>query len=312
LDHEVTETVNMNTAGPDPRTLSVVGVGRAGGALAVAAAGRGWTVEAVAGRSPARTAAVAAALGARQARTAAEAARFAQLTLIAVPDSQVSAVAARIAAAGIALRGHVVAHCAASLGLDVLAAVRQTGAMCGVVHPLQALTGAAGAELIAGSYFRVEGDADAMPLLRDFVSDLGGNLLDVPSRSRVLYHAAAVLAGNAPLALLERATELLVEAGVNPADAHAALSTLLEGSARNARRQGPAAALTGPVSRNDAATVRAHLDALAVDADTRDLYIRLAREMLLLAGQGGREAVSDVLDAGGAPPRPRIAASRVA
>jgi predicted short-subunit dehydrogenase-like oxidoreductase (DUF2520 family) len=105
-----------------------------------------------------------------------------------------------------------------------------------------------------------------------------------------------VLAGNAPLALLERASRLLVAAGVDAGVAHQALAALLEGAARNARRQGAAGALTGPVARNDVATVAAHLEALAVEPAVRDLYLRLAQETLALAGRQGRSETATLLD----------------
>ena len=294
------------------RTLSVVGAGRAGGALAAAAAARGWRVAAVASRDASHREQLAAATGASAVRTAAQAAQAAALTVIAVPESQVMRVAATIAANGIALRGRVVAHCSASLGTAPLASLRQNAAAVGVAHPLQALSGAESAELIAGSYFRIEGDTAALPVLESFVADLGGVRLQVAPEQRALYHAAAVLAGNAPLTLLARATALLVDAGVDTDSAHAALAALLEGSARNARRVGAAAALTGPVARGDAATVQANLDALAMHPDARELYLRLAKEMLALAGTNGRAEVAAVLDAAQQPARPRLARTRVA
>lgn len=304
--------MDIDGAGAGARTLALVGAGRAGSALAAAATSHGWRATAVASRSRIHAASLAAAVGARVARNPAEAARSATLTLVAVPDLQITSVGARIAASGHALAGRVIAHCGASLGPEVLAAVRQTGAAVGVVHPLQALSGSASAELLPGSYFRIEGDGAAIPILRAFVRNLGGHVLDVPASARVLYHAAAVLAGNAPLVLLQRATALLVEAGVAPEAAHASLAALLEGSAHNARRLGAAAALTGPVVRNDAGTVGAHVDSLAAEPETRELYVRLAREMLVLAGLEGRAEVAAVLDAASAPVRPRIAGKRVA
>lgn len=304
MDHEVTETMD--------RTLSVVGAGRAGAAFAVAAVHSGWRVAAVASRSPAHADALAAATGARSVRTPAQAARAAALTIVAVPDTEIVAVAARVGSSGVALDGHVVAHCSARHSADLLAAVRQSGAATGVVHPLQALTGAESAPLLHGSHFRVEGDERALHTLQAFVADLGGALIDVPLAARTMYHAAAVLAGNAPLVLLERATQLLVDAGVDAATAHSALAALLEGAAGNARRAGSAAALTGPVARGDAETVRAHLEALAVDTDARELYVHLAREMLLLAGPDGRGDIAAALDSALKTPRPRIADTQVA
>ncbi|HKR98703.1 MAG TPA: DUF2520 domain-containing protein [Candidatus Dormibacteraeota bacterium] len=294
------------------RTLSVVGAGRAGAALAIAAHERGWRIAAVASRDQSHAQQLAAATDATAVRTAAQAATQAALTILAVPESQVVRVAATIAANGVALRNRIIAHCSASLGTDVLASLRENAASVGVVHPLQALSGDHSADLLDGSYFRVEGDAHALQTINTFVHDLGGIQLHIAPEHRALYHAAAVLAGNAPLTLLARATALLVDAGVEPGTAHAALATLLEGSARNARRSGAAAALTGPVARGDAATVQANLDALAADPAARELYLTLAREMLALAGTSGRERVAHTLDAAEHATRPRLAHPRVA
>jgi len=63
------------------------------------------------------------------------------------------------------------------------------------------------------------------------------------------------------------------------ADAHEALAALLEGAAQNARRGGPAAALTGPVARGDSDAITAHLEALAAYPEARDLYLHLTRAM---------------------------------
>jgi predicted short-subunit dehydrogenase-like oxidoreductase (DUF2520 family) len=116
------------------------------------------------------------------------------------------------------------------------------------------------------------------------IAALRATPLDIDPANAALYHAAAVLAGNTPLALLAEATRLLEAAGVEAATAHAALAALLEGAAHNARRAGPAAALTGPVARGDQGAIAAHLDALAGHPDARDLYLHLTRAMESLIG----------------------------
>ena len=108
--------------------------------------------------------------------------------------------------------------------------------------------------------------------------------LEIDPANAALYHAAAVLAGNAPLALLAEATTLLERRASAPPTAHAALAALLEGAAHNARRAGPAAALTGPVARGDTDAIAAHLDALAPYPEARDLYLHLTRAMESLVG----------------------------
>ena len=125
----------------------------------------------------------------------------------------------------------------------------------------------------------IAGHATLRARLLAFVAALGARPLEVDPAQAPLYHAAAVLAGNAPLALLAEATRLLEAAGVSRADAHEALAALLEGAAQNARRGGPAAALTGPVARGDSDAITAHLEALAAYPEARDLYLHLTRAM---------------------------------
>jgi predicted short-subunit dehydrogenase-like oxidoreductase (DUF2520 family) len=310
LDHEVTETVDTQAGNPRP-TLAVVGAGRAGSALAAAFHEAGLDVVAVHSRTPSHARRLAGAAGAVVTPSAAEAMRLADITFATVPDAEIERVAAAVAATGIGLAGHALVHCSATHGLDVLGPVLASGAQTGAFHPLQALSGAASAPLLRGSSFAIEAEGRLRETLRELVSDLGGHLLELPPGGRALYHAAAVLAGNAPLALLARATALLEEAGVAHEDAHRALAALLAGAASNASRGGAAAALTGPVVRGDAQTVARHLDVLSADPSTRELYRRLALEALALAGPEGREAVADAL-AAAAPRRARPAAKVVA
>ncbi len=66
---------------------------------------------------------------------------------------------------------------------------------------------------------------------------------------------------------------------------------------------GPAAALTGPVSRGDLATVEQHL--VALDPGERDAYRALAREAAGLTGRRDTaisRLLGDVLFSGGRPP----------
>jgi predicted short-subunit dehydrogenase-like oxidoreductase (DUF2520 family) len=310
LDHEVTETVDEVPRTQTP-TLAFIGAGRAGSALATGLAAAGHNVVAIHSRTPAHAARLAAATGASMVASAVEAVRCADITFATVPDGEILRVAASIAGAGVAPPGHSLVHCSATYGSDVLAAARSTTAAVGVFHPLQALAGPPSAALLRGTSFVIEAPEPLLTLLTALVADLGGYVIDVPARGRALYHAAAVLVGNAPPALLARATSLLEEAGVGHADAHRALAALLIGAASNAAAAGAAPALTGPVVRGDAATVARHLDVLAADPNTRELYRRLALEALALAGPEGREAVADTL-AAAAPPGGRAAAKVVA
>jgi len=291
---------------PEPRpakralrpTLAIVGAGRAGTVLALGAHAAGYRITAVASRTPASSLRLAEQVGAVAVPGVGDAVRRAELCLLTVPDGCITGLAARLAAGGVALRGRSLVHCSGALGLSALAAARLQGATVGAFHPLQALSiGADPAAALRGTYVALEADPGLRPLLEQLAGDLGAIAFTAPSANRALYHAAAVLAGNAPLALLHRATELLVAAGVAADIAGPALAALLEGAAANARWLGAREALTGPVVRNDAATVAGHLAALRGDPATQRLYARLAREMLRSVGATGREAVAELLTA---------------
>lgn len=277
--------MNRDIAAAAPPSLSFIGAGRAASALALAAHRAGCHVAAIYGRNSEKARALAEAVDARAVSSVFGAATAADLTVIAVPDAAVRGVAATLAASGAGLAGRGLVHTAAMLDSDALAAARLTGVSTGVLHPLQALAGAESAGLLRGSYFRLEGTGRLRGQLETLVSALGGHVIDVPTEARVAYHLAAVLAGNAPLALLARAQSILESAGVDAAVAHAALAALLHGAATNAMRTGARDALTGPVARGDAAAIAAHLDALEADGAAYDLYAALARETAELAGR---------------------------
>jgi predicted short-subunit dehydrogenase-like oxidoreductase (DUF2520 family) len=265
-------------------SLAIIGAGRAGSALAIAAHEAGYLVAAVASRRGEVARLLADTVGAEAVATPLAAVMSADLTLLAVPDGAIPTVAASIAASGVALRGRGIVHLGARFGPGVIASLGTAGAELGVLHPLQALAGPGSASLLDGSFFRIDATGTLRTRLLAFVVALGAQPLEIdPSQAR-LYHAAAVLAGNAPLALLAEATKLLEAAGVSRAQAHEALAALLEGAARNARHAGAADALTGPVARGDSDAITAHLDALAAHPDARDLYLHLTRAMEALVG----------------------------
>lgn len=295
LDHEVTETMTVPTGRGARPTVAFVGAGRAGGALATALHDAGYAITAVHSRTPEHAAALAGRVGATVVPTAVAAMRAADLTFITVPDSQVTRIAATVAATGMALPGRGAVHCSASLGLEATAALRITTAGVGAFHPLQALTGAASAPLLRGSGAAIEADPSVRPRLERIAQDLGMTPLPLPAGARRLYHAAAVLTGNAPLALLATAADLLAAAGMERSTAERALASLMAGAAANAARDGARAALTGPVVRGDSATVAGHLAALRGHPEAEALYRSLTAETLRLAGRDGRDAIGALL-----------------
>ncbi len=235
------------------RSFRVIGRGRAGGSIARALASVGWTELPTVGRGD----------------ELAGAADGVDLLVIATPDAVIEEVAAAVAP-----RDHtVVVHLSGALGLDLLTGHPRAGAL----HPLMALpTPELGGErLLAGGWFAVAGD----PLLIDLVDQFGGNAIELDDADRAIYHATAAVASNHLVALLGQVERLAGQIGV-PFEAYLALA---RASLDNVAALGPAAALTGPASRGDTATIEAHLAALP--EEERALYLELARAAAHLAGR---------------------------
>ena len=276
--------------------IAVLGAGRAGSALAVALVGAGYPLAAVWSRDGEEAARLAARLGAEPAATPLQAISAARITLICVPERAIVPLATQVAATGAALTGRGVVHVSASRGPEALAALRIAGARVGCFHPPQALADPASARLLHGALVAIEADPPLRQELERMGREVGGRPFALPPGSRALYHAAATLAGNAPLALLASATELLVVAGLGTEEAEQGLAALMAGALSNARRVGARSALTGPIARNDAATVALHLEALRSHPEADKLYRALANAAVNLAGEAGREEILHLLN----------------
>lgn len=205
---------------------------------------------------------------------------------LAVPDDALQPVANEVARAGPAPPGCVAFHLSGALSTDVLAPLHAAGYTVGSIHPLQTVADPwSGAGRLQGSAYVLAGEPGALAIGRQIVSALGGRPIVVPPALRPVYHAAAVFASNYVVAAAAVVARTLAEAGVAEEDAIAATLPLMRGTMDNIEQLGFGAALTGPVARGDADTVRLHLSRLS--HRERGLYSALGRETLRLARAAG-------------------------
>jgi predicted short-subunit dehydrogenase-like oxidoreductase (DUF2520 family) len=123
-----------------------------------------------------------------------------------------------------------------------------------------------------------------------FVEALGGTALFITDEQRIVYHAALSMASNFAVSLAADSADLL--------GGHEILTPLLRATAENIARMGPEAALTGPIVRGDAGTVKAHLRALPLHL--LEVYVANARRALahaVASGRLGEEAAARVTEA---------------
>ena len=117
---------------------------------------------------------------------------------------------------------------------------------------------------------------------------LGATAVRLAPGTKAAYHAGAVLAAGGFVALLDAIARLAAVAGLDEAGALAVYGRLIEQTLGNARAIGIAGALTGPMTRGDVGTLRAHLAELDARAPgVRDLYVAAARRELALAEERG-------------------------
>jgi len=256
--------------------VGIVGAGHTGRALGRLLAQAGWSVEGVACRSEGRAREAVAFIGTgRPTADAAAASRGADVVLVTVPDAAIEATAERLEPEA----GATVAHACGALPADALAAVRRRGAHAGAVHPLRSFADPElAARRFAGTFCAVDGDAPAVESLTRLVAAIGGTPLPVAPGGKALYHAGAVFASNYVVASLEAALRLFAAAGIPRDRALAPLVALARGTVENVEAVGLPAALTGPVERGDAETVRRHVAALRERAPgLSEAYAALAR-----------------------------------
>lgn len=258
--------------------LAIIGAGKTGRALGRLARQAGYAIGPVVCRTRRHAEEAVAFIGAGRPGTAPEGA---QLTLVAVPDREIPAVARILSMPP----GGIVAHTCAAYGADVLGPHRPVGAL----HPLRSFGDPARAvELFRGTFCAIDGDPEAVRVLESFARAIGGEPFCVRTGRKALYHAGAVFASNYVVVALEAARRLLEGAGVERVAAERALLALASGTLANVAAVGIPQALTGPVERGDSETVRRHAEALAAWApELAGAYAVLGRRAIEMALEKG-------------------------
>jgi predicted short-subunit dehydrogenase-like oxidoreductase (DUF2520 family) len=292
-------------------TLAVIGPGRVGTVLARALTAVGWRVVAVAGRTATSIERFVAAVPTAAPHPATEAARAAPLVLVTVNDDELAGVARDLASVDAVVEGSRWVHTSGRYGTAVLRPVALAGGRVAACHPAQTFPGpvvdprpparsASPSDLgLEGCGWAVTAAHGDRPWAHALIRELGGEPVDVEEAARVRYHAALAVGSNGTAAVVSLARDLLLAAGITTPERF--LSGLVTRSAGNAAERG-AAALTGPVRRGDAQTVRAHLDDLrTVLPEAVPAYRALAELALSYARRAGldpqqAQAVAHVLN----------------
>jgi predicted short-subunit dehydrogenase-like oxidoreductase (DUF2520 family) len=258
--------------------VGVIGAGRVGAVIGAALSSAGHHVVAAAAVSGASRDRSALLLPRAEIRPADEVARAARdLLLLAVPDDALAGVVSGLAATGSLDHDPMVVHTSGAHGAGILGRPRGMA-----LHPAMTFTGTPeDLDRLPGISWGVTA-ADRAFATR-LVADLGGVPEWIDENSRPLYHAALAHGANHLVTLVNEAADLLREAGVE--SPRKVLEPLLRAALDNALRLSDDA-LTGPVSRGDAGTVRKHLERMPAQAVPA--YLALAQRTADRAIAAGR------------------------
>lgn len=268
-------------------TVGVVGAGPVGTALGVAISRAGWQVAAVASRDAGRRDRFCDLVP--EARAFIEPAAVldeVELAILAVPDDAIVSVLEPLRLYG----GQTLVHTSGLLGAEILQPALAAGSHIGAFHPLVSFTDDVERSVasLAGATVAIEGDDLIMGMLADLAAAIGGVAVRLPRGTKPAYHAAAVLASGGLVALMDAIVTLGATAGLDERGAVAIYGRLMEQTLANARANGVAAALTGPIVRGDAGTLEAHLEVMRrLAPDAVELYLAAAERELRIAVERG-------------------------
>lgn len=243
-------------------TFAIIGAGMVGTAIGVLLKKAGYKITAVCDISPAAARKAAKYMQAVSLCDPAQAAANANCVLLTTPDDAISAACRKIASAS-DIKNKFVFHLSGAGGLDLLDTAAEKGAFIGSFHPLQSFSSIGNAIAnMPGSYFGITAEGKAKSLAKKIVADLKGIPLYVADEQKPLYHAAACFVSNYLVTLLNSAEAVYQATGIREKQARKAYMPLVYGTLKNIERCGSVLALTGPIARGDAGTIKKHLQTI--------------------------------------------------
>ncbi|UCF00153.1 MAG: DUF2520 domain-containing protein [Planctomycetota bacterium] len=248
-------------------TLAIIGPGKVGTSIGILAVHAGYPVVAVAGRTKESTNSAARQIG-KNVRPCSviEAAQSATVVLLCLPDDAIEQVCTSLAQRKKFLERAVVVHFSGVHSSTILSAARDC-CQCSVasMHPLQTFpTVDEAIKKMSDTYCFYEGDERAIPVVERLAKNIGLIPIRIASTSKPLYHAAAVMACNYLVALMDSAIMLAENAGIDRKTAWSALEPLVRTTLNNISKMGTISSLTGPIARGDLKTVSRHLQESAL------------------------------------------------
>lgn len=245
-------------------SVALIGPGRLGQAVTALLRQQGYPITAIVGRDRLRTADAARFIGAElMATTDINRCAPADIILIATADDQLATIAAQLCATVPLRETTLLVHCSGLHPAQILKHSADMPQQVLAMHPLQTFaSGEQGMKSLAGCFFSLEGDTQAIEQGQQLVSDLGGESFIIEGQYKARYHAAACMASNYITTLIDSAGEVLSQCNPQQDIPLSVLGPLIRTAVENSLTLGPKTALTGPIVRGDDGTITSHLEQL--------------------------------------------------
>lgn len=251
------------------RTVTIVGVGRVGGALALSLSEAGFDVLCLVANDVDAARKISSRISSNLSVTTLSSVSNidSDFLFVTTQDSKIRETAAGLAEIPKRKSGFVF-HTSGALSSTELEPLEKAGWRPASLHPLISISDPErGAKSFKGAYFAVEGEESAVIEATALVRKLGGFPFEIETDQKALYHAAAVVACGHLVALIEISQRMLAHCGLEAEMARRALIPLIESTVTNLREHTPEEALTGPFQRADVETIEQHLQKIAEIAD---------------------------------------------
>lgn len=212
----------------------------------------------------------------------------ADLIFITTPDQNIEQVAQDLFTKDLVSRASCLVHMSGACSSKILANDKKVGRLS--LHPLQSIADVeTGIEKLPKSFFTIEGNKLGLEVGQKILEFINADYQIISTKDKPVYHAAACVASNYLVAIINLAFDLNEEIGISKNSSRAGLLPLLEGTLHNIKELGPTQALTGPISRADKETIQNHLNSLEemLTEDKLELYRKLGQYTTELAKKKG-------------------------
>jgi len=216
--------------------VGIIGAGRVGPILGAALAGAGHAIVGITAVSESSRERAAAILPGVPILEIPEVIERSELVLLAVPDSELEALVAGLAATGAWQPGQLVVHTAPGFGVGVLGPALAAGAIPLAIHPAMSFSGTSiDLTRLAETWFAVTAPTPVQPIGQALVVEMGGEPVLVDEDDRGAYAEAIATATTFSRAIVAQATDIL--AGIGMENPGSYLASLVRSSVEDALTQ---------------------------------------------------------------------------